>query len=90
MERSRYRIEFLDEAFNQFSRLPKSAKLMIGTALKNRLETEPLKYGKPLRFNLKGYRRIRISIYRVIYQISEKDKLVIIYAVDDRSDVYEI
>ena len=85
----RFRVKFTEEAEDQFFKLPKSAQKMIKDAIKDRLETEPLAYGKPLRFSYSGHRRIRVSKYRIIYRIMESQVLVIIVNVDHRKDVYK-
>lgn len=43
--------------------------------------------GKPLRYELKGHRSIRIPPFRIIYRL-EKDK-IIINCFDHRKDVYK-
>jgi len=43
--------------------------------------------GKPLQYNLKGHRSIRIPPFRIIYRI-EQDKLII-NCFDHRKDVYK-
>jgi len=43
--------------------------------------------GKPLQYNLKGHRSIRIPPFRIIYRI-EQDK-IIINCFDHRKDVYK-
>jgi len=43
--------------------------------------------GKPLRYDLKGHRTIRVAPFRIIYRI-EKDS-IIINCFDHRKDVYE-
>jgi mRNA-degrading endonuclease RelE of RelBE toxin-antitoxin system len=44
-----------------------------GKAIRERLETDPISYGKPLRKNLNGYRRLRVGRYRIIYKIDPKN-----------------
>ena len=90
MERAGYSVDFIDqEALDQFKSLPKTIQKGLGTAIKERLETDPISYGKPLRKNLKGYRRLRVGHYRIIYKIDPKNMKVIISVVDHRKDVYE-
>ena len=89
MERTRYQIAFRDEeAKEQFKSLPKNMKKVIGEAMHERLGSDPLAYGKPLRHNLRGYRRMRVGRYRVIYKVDEVQMLVIVALVDHRKDVY--
>lgn len=60
-----------------------------------RLEQEPEKRGKPLRGLLAGYRSLRVSRYRIVYQIVDESTIVIILAVGirregDQKDIYSI
>jgi addiction module RelE/StbE family toxin len=90
MENARFRIEFIDEeVIYQLGRLPKSIQILLKRAIKERLEMDPMSFGKPLQYNLKGCRRIRISAYRIIYKVNEKQKLVTVIAIDHRKSVYE-
>lgn len=41
----------------------------IKKAIETRLVTEPHKYGEPLRKTLKGYWKLRVGDYRVVYKI---------------------
>ena len=52
------------------------------------LETDPY-VGKPLRGNLAGKWSIRSGDYRVIYTISENEKIVLLYDTSHRKKVYE-
>lgn len=67
--------------------LPKTQKAMIRRAIEERLTTDPAGFGKPLRFSLKGHRRLRVGDWRVIYRI--EGTRVIISAIRHRKDVYE-
>ena len=69
--------------------LPKSARLLIQRAIESRLITEPVHYGKPLRYSLNGHRCIRVADYRVIYRIDETGKTVYVVAIKHRKEVYE-
>lgn len=59
------------------SKLPKFWKEKIRTAIEERLVAKPDLYGKPLRRSLKGYRKLRVGDYRVIFKI-EKSKVKIL------------
>jgi mRNA interferase RelE/StbE len=90
VEKFTFSIEFLDqEALNQFKSLPKSAQKMLGKAIKERLEVDPVSFGKPLRYSLKGHRRLRVSDYRIVYRINDDRRIVTIVAVDHRKGVYD-
>lgn len=60
-----------------------------------RLEQKPEKRGKPLRGLLTGYRSLRVSRYRIVYQIVDESTIVITLAVGIRregnqKDIYSI
>jgi len=50
--------------------------------------TPPVEFGKPLRYSLKGARRLRVEDWRVVYTIEPPD-LVLIVKIGHRRGVYE-
>jgi mRNA interferase RelE/StbE len=61
-------------------------KEKIRLTIEQRLTTHPELYGKPLRQSLKGYRKLRVGDYRVIFKI---DKTTVkIFIIQHRSVVY--
>ena len=62
-------------------------KAKIREAIEKKLVTHPDLYGKPLRRSLKGYRKLRIGDYRVIFRIEEKTVKILI--IGHRSIVYK-
>ena len=67
--------------------LPKKERGRIQKAIKEKLTTHPEVFGKPLRRSLKGYRRMRVGDYRVVFRLEED--AVKIFAIGHRSIVYE-
>lgn len=65
-------------------KLPKNIKERIKRAIEEKLMTRPEMYGKPLRRSLKGYRKLRVGDYRVIFQLA--GKIVKIFISHLRSD----
>jgi len=63
-------------------------KSRIKQAIETKLTSEPDLYGKPLRKSLKGYLKLRVGDYRIVFRI-EKEK-VKIFAIAHRRIVYEI
>jgi len=59
----------------------------IRSAIEEKLTIAPDFYGKPLRRSLKGYRKLRIGDYRVVFRINENK--VYILAIMHRSVVYK-
>jgi len=68
-------------------KLSASWKVKIREAIEKKLMTHPDLYGKPLRRSLKGYRKLRIGDYRVIFRIEEKTVKILI--IGHRSIVYK-
>ena len=70
--------------------LPKidaKAKAMIRRAIEERLVTHPEIYGKPLQRTLKGYWKLRVGDYRVVFKISGDE--IHILGIIHRKEVYE-
>lgn len=85
-----YRIAYEKNVIStDIPKLPKSAYTLIKRAITERLVTDPLHYGKPMRRSLSGHRRLRVSDYRIIYRIDDKQKTVYIVAIGHRKNVYE-
>ena len=83
----RYAILYLEEvARKHIPTLSSSAKILIKRAIEERLAIDPVGFGKPLRYSLKGHRSLRVSDYRIVYRI--EPKTVIIIAIKHRRDVY--
>lgn len=59
----------------------------IRIAIEERLTTRPDFYGKPLRKSLKGYRKLRVENYRVIFAIEGRTVKILMIA--HRSMVYK-
>ena len=47
---------------------------------------DPVRYGEPLRRSLRGYRKLRVGDYRIIYKIEEKN--IIVFKIGHRREVY--
>lgn len=87
---SPYSIEYIEEVVKKdIPGLPKSIKLSIKKAIEERLTKDPIGYGKPLRYSLKGHRRLRVGDYRIVFRIHPTLPKVIIIAIKHRKDVYE-
>jgi len=63
-------------------------KAMIKKAIEERLATQPEKYGSPLQRTLKGYWKLRVGDYRVIYKIDDNGHKVDVMIVRHRREVY--
>lgn len=82
-----YQIIYQDHVIkSHIPALSKKVKSLIKKAIEERLMVDPITFGKPLRYSLKGHRRLRVSDYRVVYRIENKS--VIIIAIKHRKDIY--
>jgi len=68
-------------------KLTASWKRRIRISIEEKLTTSPETFGKPLRRSLKGYRRLRVGDYRIIFRIEKKT--IKIFFIQHRSIVYE-
>jgi mRNA interferase RelE/StbE len=67
-------------------RLSSNISVRIENAIRNRLMINPIKYGFFLRGSLKGFRKLRVGDWRIIYRIVDKEIRII--AIGNRKDVY--
>lgn len=67
-------------------RINTNLRTRIQRAIEQRLTTEPSYYGEPLRYRLKGYWKLRVGDYRVIYRIAEQE--IWIFKIGHRKEVY--
>ena len=85
-----YHIEYLATVVaSDIPDLPRSVRSLIKKAIEERLMVDPVGFGKPLRYSLKGHRRLRVADYRVVYRIDKSKKSVLIIAIKHRKDIYE-
>ena len=84
-----YEILYIDKVVK--TDIPKISGLYrnrIKQAIEIKLMTEPDLYGKPLRRSLKGYLKLRVGDYRIIFRM--ENVKVKIFAIAHRRVVYEI
>ena len=63
-------------------------KGMIKRAIEDRLATQPETYGKPLRKTLKGYWKLSVGDYRIVFKISNNN--IFIFGIIHRKKVYKL
>lgn len=80
------RVQLHHDLPGDFEGIPKNIQKRILTAIESRLGSAPDQYGVRLRQSLKGFWKLRVGDYRVVYEITGKD--VRIYGVMDRKEVY--
>ena len=84
-----FRIEFLQSVVEEdIPKLSRTAKQRVRKAIEEKPTTHPIEFGKPLRYSLKGTRRLRVGDYRIIYRI-ESPRTVLVFKIGQRREVYE-
>ncbi len=68
-------------------RLSSNIAVRIENTIRNRLMVNPVKYGFYLRGSLRGYRKLRVGDWRIIYRIVGEQIRII--AIGNRKDVYK-
>lgn len=67
--------------------IPANIQARIARAIEARLTQQPEQYGSPLRGTLKGYWKLRVGDYRVVYRIVGDE--IRILAIRHRRQIYE-
>lgn len=83
----KFRVQYHKAVVDDISKLSQTWKNKIKVAIENKLTTKPETFGKPLRRSLKGYRKLRVGDYRVIFRVERKTIKVL--AILHRSIVYK-
>jgi len=83
-----YLIEFAQSVVDKdIPSIPMPYREQIKKAIRKRLTVDPIKPGKPLRYSLSGYRRLRVGDWRIIYKIAEN--VVKIVKIGNRKSIYD-
>jgi len=86
----KYKLMYSEKAQKQLNRLDYSIKSKILKYIdQNLFNTDnPKKFGKALRYNLKGFWRYRVENYRIIAKIEEDKLVILIVQVNKRDKIY--
>lgn len=86
----KYKLMYSEKAQKQLNRLDYSIKSKILKYIdQNLFNTDnPKKFGKALRYNLKGFCRYRVENYRIIAKIEEDKLVILIVQVNKRDKIY--
>ncbi|MGE0634370.1 MAG: type II toxin-antitoxin system RelE/ParE family toxin [Pseudobdellovibrionaceae bacterium] len=84
-----YKIEYVSSVKDDLKSISKSDKEQIKKAIEKKLATNPIEFGKPLQYSLKGLRRLRVGNYRIIFKIDEEEQTVLIVKIGHRKEVYD-
>jgi mRNA interferase RelE/StbE len=83
-----YRVLYSETSRKQIKRLHPQIKAAVKSNIE-RLQESPFT-GKWLEKELSGYLSIRTKRFRIIYKISEDDRILEIHYIGHRKDIYEL
>ncbi len=82
-----YQIDYLESVVKEdIPRLSKSDSIRVQEAIEKKLRYNPIEFGKPLRYSLKGVRSLRVGDIRIIFTI--QNLTVLIVKIGHRKKVY--
>ncbi|MCE8164122.1 MAG: type II toxin-antitoxin system RelE/ParE family toxin [Candidatus Moeniiplasma glomeromycotorum] len=84
-----YKVEWKDSALKSLTKIDRIIAQKIKIGVETDLAQNPYKKGKPLSGQRKGQWRYRFSKYRVIYEIKEKELIILVVEVDHRKEIYQ-
>ncbi len=83
-----YEIEITPEDLRHLNQLPEKVRQAALESIFGPIADNPNRFGKPLVGELAGLWSARRGDYRIIYEIFEDDRVVLIHRVQHRKDVY--
>lgn len=82
-----FTIEYADTVVKEdIPKLTASVRSRTRKAIESKLTVSPEVYGKPLRRSLKGYKKLRVGEYRVVFRI--ENTTIKVFVIQHRSVVY--
>lgn len=64
-------------------------KYLIKRTIEEKLMVDPVRFGAPLRRNLKGFMKRRVGDYRIIYSIEKKTVTIFVIKIGHRKEMYK-
>lgn len=83
-----YKLRFDDKVIKDLRNIDKTWQSRIVSSIKTRLAENPY-LGKKLVGDLSPYYRYRIGDYRVLYEIVDKELVIIVVKIKHRKNVYK-
>lgn len=84
-----YTVHYLPSVKEDLQGLAKSTKDKLRKAIEKKLMVNPIEFGKPLQYSLKGLRRLRVGDYRIIFKIDQEAGAVLVVKIGHRKEIYE-
>ena len=83
-----YKVAYSDQVEKDLKKLDKPVIKKILDRVEKHLAKDPKQLGKMLKGKFEGYWRYRWGNYRVIYKISEKEILIVVFRIAHRKSIY--
>jgi len=83
-----YEVEITPEGLRHLNRLPEKVRGAVLEAIFGSIAGNPQRAGKPLRGELEGLYSARRGEYRVIYEIDEASRTVLVHRAQHRRSAY--
>jgi mRNA-degrading endonuclease RelE of RelBE toxin-antitoxin system len=83
-----YRVEITPEGLRHLDRLPAKVRAAVIETILGSIAENPQRVGKPLRGELEGLHSARRGEFRVIHEIDEDARTVLIHRAQHRRRVY--
>lgn len=85
----RYSVLYHPDVKADIKSITKQTIAKIIAIIEDKLAGNPLLYGKPLKYSMKGLLKVRFGDYRIVYKIFEEEKKVLILIIRHRKDIYK-
>ena len=83
-----YEIEITPEGLRHLDRLPEKIRSAVIETILGSIAENPQRAGKPLRGELEGLYSARRGVFRIIYEIDEPGRTVLVHRTQHRRDIY--
>lgn len=83
-----WKVVYRESVKKDLKSISKDIQYILRKAIEEKLMTNPIKFGLPLRRSLKGYMKLRVGDYRIIYFIDKKRVIVEVIKIGHRKEVY--
>lgn len=83
-----YEVEITPEGLRHLGRLPEKVRAAAVELITSAIAVNPSRVGKPLVGELHGLYSARRGDYRVVYEIDDDAKAVVVHRIQNRRDVY--
>lgn len=70
-------------------RISKDIQSLLRRAIEEKLRTDPVRFGAPLRRSLKGFMKLRVGDYRIIYSIERETVTIYVIKIGHPKEVYQ-